>query len=76
MLGGTTGYYTGSCLNSVNRFELATNQFSVAPNLNERRRDLGSLEFDGCIYAIGGHCGKGEEVLASIERLNVLAKAD
>ena len=50
-------------------YDLATDQWSSAPALNERRTSHASCAIQGFVYVCGGHDGK--EARNSIERLDL-----
>ena len=60
------------CTNIVQKFDLTSNEFEDAPDLNEARNSPGSFEIDGRIYAVGGADGTTTRMLDSIEYLKVL----
>jgi len=55
-----------NCLRTAERFDFATNQWEMLPEMNEARRALAAVALPDGIYAIGGYDGK--QYLSSVEK--------
>ena len=47
-----------NCLRTAERFDFATGQWEMLPEMNEARRALAAVALPDGIYAIGGYDGK------------------
>ena len=65
-IGGYGGTNNQSCMNSVERYDPNTDSWELLANLNEGRRALSTISFDGFIYAIGGMNVK--DCISSVEK--------
>ena len=56
-------------MNSVERYDPNTDSWELIANLNEGRRAMSVISFDGCVYAIGGMNVK--DCISSVEKYDI-----
>eukprot|EP00096_Caligus_rogercresseyi_P001144 TRINITY_DN1179_c0_g1_i1.p1 TRINITY_DN1179_c0_g1~~TRINITY_DN1179_c0_g1_i1.p1 ORF type:complete len:564 (+),score=160.24 TRINITY_DN1179_c0_g1_i1:20-1711(+) len=66
------GYDRGECLNSVELFDPASNQWTSMEPMQTKRGRFDITTFNGCIYAVGGSNGTTE--LNSVEKYDPSSK--
>lgn len=49
---------SSNCLRTAERFDFATGEWEMLPEMNEARRALAAVALPDGIYAIGGYDGK------------------